>query len=43
MLFVLWSLANGIDNGSKGTLVKIITYIGLVLRLVRNTVLLFRK
>ena len=43
VLFVLWLTYNGIDEGFKGTLYQIMSYIGLTLLLALNTVLLLRK
>ena len=43
VLFVLWILYNGINEGFKGTLPEIISYIALVILLGMNTVLLWRK
>jgi hypothetical protein len=43
VLFVLWMLANGIDEGFKGTIYEIASYIGLTLLLTLNTVLLLQK
>ena len=40
ILFVLWILRNGIDEGFRGTLPEIISYIALVLLLGLNTALL---
>jgi hypothetical protein len=42
-IYVLWILVNGISEGFKGTIVEIVSYIGLLLLLALNTVLLFRK
>ncbi len=41
--YVLWILVNGIDEGFQSTPVQIGSYIGLVLLLLLNTVLLFAK
>jgi hypothetical protein len=41
VIYVLWILANGINEGFKGTIVEIVSYIGLLLLLTLNTVLLF--
>jgi hypothetical protein len=43
VLFVLWMLSNGIDEGFKGTIYQILSYIGLTLLLTLNTVLLLQK
>lgn len=42
-LYVLWSLINGINESFNGTIVEIISYIGLMLLLILNSVLLYRK
>jgi LPXTG-motif cell wall-anchored protein len=43
IIFVLWILVNGIDEGFQGTIVQIFSYIGLILLLALNTILLFWK
>jgi len=43
VIYVLWILVNGISEGFKGTIVQIVSYVGLLLLLTLNTVLLFRK
>ena len=43
VIYVLWILANGINEGFKGTIVEIVSYVGLLLLLTLNTVLVFRK
>jgi hypothetical protein len=43
VLFVLWMLSNGINEGFKGTIYQIVSYIGLTLLLTLNTVLLLQK
>jgi len=40
VLFVLWILYNGIDEGFKGTIVQIVTYLGLIFLLILNALLL---
>ena len=40
VVFVLWITYNGIDEGFRGTPYQIMSYIGLVLLLSLNTVLL---
>ncbi|MBI1342957.1 MAG: hypothetical protein GC171_08490 [Terrimonas sp.] len=40
MVFVLWILYNGIQEGFRGTVPEIISYIGLMLLLTLNTLLL---
>ncbi len=43
VIFIVWITYNGIDEGFKGTLIQILSYIGLTLLLVLNSVLLLRK
>ena len=43
VLFILWITYNGIDEGFRGTVYEILSYIGLVVLLVLNTVLILRK
>jgi len=43
MVFILWILYNGINEGFKGTLVEIGSYIGLMGLLAINTLLLLGK
>ena len=43
VLFILWITFNGIDEGFRGTIYQILSYIGLVVLLVLNTVLILRK
>ena len=43
VLFILWVTYNGIDEGFRGTRVQIASYVGLMLLLVLNTVLILRK
>ena len=43
VLFVLWILANGIYESFSGTPIEVVSYIGLILLLMLNTVLLYRK
>lgn len=43
ILFILWITYNGIDEGFKGTIYQILSYIGLVFLLGFNTILLYRK
>jgi hypothetical protein len=43
VLFILWVTYNGIDEGFSGTRVQIVSYVGLMLLLALNTVLIFRK
>lgn len=42
-LFVLWVTYNGIDEGFGGTLVQKVSYVGLMLLLVLDMVLILRK
>jgi len=43
VLFILWVTYNGIDEGFRGTLVEKASYIGLMLLLVLDTILILRK
>ena len=43
VLFILWVAYNGIDEGFSGTLVEKALYVGLIVLLVLNTVLILRK
>ena len=43
VLFVLWILANGINESFTGTPIEVVSYIGLILLLMLNTVLLYGK
>lgn len=40
ILFILWILYNGIDEGFKGTVYGIVSYVGLILLLAINSILL---
>ena len=42
-IYVLWILVNGIDEGFKGTMVQMASFIGLLLLLTLNTILLFKN
>ncbi|HKI77961.1 MAG TPA: hypothetical protein VKA26_05440 [Ignavibacteriaceae bacterium] len=42
ILFVLWILFNGINEGFKGTVYAVISYLGLILLLSLNTILHFK-
>jgi hypothetical protein len=42
VLFILWVTYNGIDEGFSRTLVEKVSYAGLMLLLVLNTVLILR-
>lgn len=43
VLFILWILSNGIDEGFRGTPVQVASYVSLILLLTLNTVLLFNR
>ena len=43
VIFILWVTVNGIDEGFKGTIYQILSYIGLVFLLSLNTMLVFRS
>ena len=43
VLFILWVTYNGIDEGFSGTLVQRVSYVGLMLLLTLDTVLILRK
>jgi hypothetical protein len=43
VIYVLWILRNGIDEGFSGSIVQIVSYVGLLFLLMLNTVLLYRK
>ena len=43
VIFVLWITYNDIDEGFKGTTVQKFSYLGLIVLLVLNSILLFRK
>lgn len=43
VIFILWITYNGIDEGFRGTVYQIISYIGLVFLLSLNIILLSRK
>ena len=42
-LFILWIVRNGIDEGFRGTPPEIASFVGLVLLLTLNSVLLWRR
>jgi hypothetical protein len=42
-IYVLWILVNGIEEGFKGTLVQMASFIGLLFLLALNTILLLRN
>ena len=41
--FVLWVLYNGIDEGFRGTIYQMMSFVGLILLLSLNTALILRK
>lgn len=41
--YFLWILVNGIDEGFKGTIVQYVSFIGMLVLLILNTVLLSLK
>ena len=43
VLYVLWILYNGIDEGFSAPLVQKVAYLGMIVLLILNTVLLSRK
>lgn len=43
LIFILWITYNGIDEGFKGTIYQKLSYVGLVILLSLNAVLLYRK
>lgn len=43
IIYILWILYNGINEGFKGSWVQIFSYIGLVGLLALNSILLLRK
>jgi hypothetical protein len=43
VLFILWVTYNGIDEGFHGTIFQKTSYVGLMLLLALNTVLILRK
>lgn len=43
ILFVIWILFNGINEGFQGTLIEKISYIALMILLSVNAILLFSK
>jgi len=43
IIFVLWILRNGINEGFKGTLLEIVSYIGLMILLLLNSFLLYKR
>ena len=43
ILFVLWILRNGINEGFKGTPLEIVSYISLMILLLLNSFLLYKR
>jgi hypothetical protein len=43
ILFILWMLYNGIDEGFRASAYQLASYVGLTLLLILNSVLLFTK
>jgi len=43
LIFVLWILSNGINEGFKGTPLEIVSYIGLMILLIFNAFLLYKR
>ena len=43
IVFFLWIIFNGIDEGFKGSLVQVVSYTGLLFLLVINTVILLTQ
>ncbi len=43
VLFILWMLYNGMDEGFRATPYQLASYLGLTLLLLLNSVLLFQK
>ena len=41
IIYVLWILVNGITEGFRGTIVEVVSYIGLILLLSLNIILLY--
>ncbi len=42
-VFMIWVIYNGIDEGFQGTFYQILSYIGLILLLTLNSILLLMK
>jgi type IV secretory pathway TrbL component len=42
ILFVFWSLRNGINEGFHGTLLEVVSYLGVMVLLLLNSFLLFK-
>ncbi len=43
VLYILWVTYNGLDEGFSGSFIQVVSYIGLMVLLVLNIVLLTRK
>ncbi len=43
LLYILWILRNGIDEGFKATPIHVVSYIGIIFLLALNAFLLSRK
>jgi len=43
IILVLWILRNGINEGFKGTPLEIVSYIGLMILLVLNSILIYSR
>ena len=43
VIYILWILLNGIDEGFSGTTVQVVSYVGLIFLLILNIILLYRK
>ena len=41
VVYILWILRNGINEGFSGTMVQVVSYIGLIFLLTLNAVLLY--
>lgn len=42
-VFIVWLFINGLDEGFKGTVVQLVSYLGLTTLLILNIYLLSRK
>ena len=42
IIYILWILRNGIGEGFSGTIVQIVSYIGLIFLLILNIVIIYR-
>ncbi len=43
LLFILWMLYNGVDEGFRATPYQLASYVGLTLLLLLNSILIFAK